>query len=408
MAGSLLHVNKVKLQSYGSSNCCRISSYPRNLGLFSYGQPHFRGIINSELHLKKIVSSNQSICCSRLKPVSALSSDGAHFISRETLQVKQKNFEEWDSLTAKFAGAANLPFLLLQLPQIILNYQNLVAGNRSALLAVPWLGMLTGLLGNLSLLSYFIKKRETEAVMVQMLGVISMYVVILQLAMAEAMPLPYFVTTSIVIVSGLILNLMKYFGLLNTGIWKFWEEFITIAGLSALPQVMWSTFIPIVPNTVLPGSIAFLTAVLAVSMARMGKLSEKGIKVLGSVSGWTATLLFMWMPVAQMWTNILNPENVKGLSAITMLLAMIGNGLLIPRALLTRDLMWFTGSTWACVFYGWGNLVCLYCFNSISREFFLASTFGFLAWIGITLWRDAQVHGNSSSFTSLKELIFGH
>lgn len=408
MAGSSLLVNKVKLQNYGPSNCSRVSSYPRSLGLLSSRQPHSQGVINYEPCLKKIIFSSQSICCSRLKPVSALSSDGARSISREKLQLKRKNFEEWDSLTAKFAGAANLPFLLLQLPQIILNSRNLMAGNKSALLAVPWLGMLTGLLGNLSLLSYFIKKRETEAVVVQMLGVISMYVIILQLAMAEAMPLPHLVATSIVIATGVILNLMKYFNLLNTGIWKFWEEFITIAGLSALPQVMWSTFVPIVPNTILPGSIAFLAAVLAVSMARLGKLSDKGIKILGSVSGWTATLLFMWMPVSQMWTSILNPENVKGLSSVTMLLAMIGNGLLIPRALLTRDLMWFTGSTWACVFYGWGNLVCLYCFDSISREFFLASTFGFLAWIGITFWRDARVHGHSSSFTSLKELILGH
>lgn len=67
-----------------------------------------------------------------------------------------------------------------------------------------------------------------------------MYVVILQLAMAEAMPLPQFIATSIVIASGLILNFMKYFRLLNPEIWHFWEEFITIAGLSALPQVILS------------------------------------------------------------------------------------------------------------------------------------------------------------------------
>lgn len=102
----------------------------------------------------------------------------------------------------------------------------------------------------------------------------------------------------------------------------------------------------------------------------MGKLSDEGTKFLQSVSGWTATLLFMWMGVAQMvifllrqrsclcspkvssdqdkifffffqWTNLLNPENIKGLSAISMLLAMIGNGLMIPRALLIRDLMWY-------------------------------------------------------------------
>lgn len=32
----------------------------------------------------------------------------------------------------------------------------------------------------------------------------------------------------------------------------------------------------------------------------MGKLPEKGVKFLGLVSGWTATLLFMWMAVSQM------------------------------------------------------------------------------------------------------------
>lgn len=41
------------------------------------------------------------------------------------------------------------------------------------------------------------------------------------------------------------------------------------------------------------------------------------------------------------WTNYLNPSNIKGLSAFTMLLAMIGNGLMIPRAVFIRDLMWY-------------------------------------------------------------------
>ncbi|GMP25342.1 hypothetical protein CsSME_00002260 [Camellia sinensis var. sinensis] len=84
-----------------------------------------------------------------------------------------------------------------------------------------------------------------------------------------------------------------------------------------------------------------MTQKLEESSARMGKLPEKGIKFVGSISGWTATLLFMWMPVAQMWTNFLNPDNIKGLSAVSMLLAMIGNGLMIPRALFIRDFMWY-------------------------------------------------------------------
>ncbi|XP_047153979.1 maltose excess protein 1-like, chloroplastic, partial [Vigna umbellata] len=273
---------------------------------------------------------------------------------------RSQSYQQWDSLTSKFSAAANIPFLLLQMPQIILNARNLLSGNKTALSAIPWLGMLTSLLGNLSLLSYFAKKREKEAVVVQTLGVVSTYVVLVQLALAEAMPLPYFLATSVVVMSGLVLNFLNYFGLLNDGLWRFWEDFITIGGLSVLPQIMWSTFVPYLPNSILPGATAFVIAILAVTLARTGKLSEKGVKFVGGISGWTATLLFMWMPVSQLWTNYLNPENMKGLSAFSMLLAMLGNGLMLPRALLIRDFMWFTGSAWGYPFFGYGNIACLY------------------------------------------------
>ncbi|CAM8976551.1 unnamed protein product [Rhodiola kirilowii] len=364
--------------------------------------PNFRqlGLIN--------LGSLSSCVRYRLSPVRAAESDSAYPIGdQEPVKLKRDSLEQWDSLTAKFSGAANLPFLLLQLPQIILNARNLMAGNKAALLAVPWLGMLTGLLGNLSLLSYFAKKKEAEAVVVQTLGVISTYIVLSQLAMAEAMPLSYFVVISAVIGSGLVLNFMNYFGFLNASIWGFWEDFITIGGLSVLPQVMWSTFVPYVPNSILPGTICLLAAVGTVVMARLGKLSEAGMKFYGGISGWTATLLFMWMPVSQMWTNFLNPSNIKGLSALSMLLAMTGNGLMLPRALFIRDLMWFTGSVWATVFYGWGNLLCMYICNTISREFFLAATTGLVAWIGLALWRDTAANGYNSPFRPLKELVSG-
>lgn len=344
----------------------------------------------------------------RLSPVSAGDSDVPHPFHQESANFRSnKAFEEWNSLTAKFSGAANIPFMLLQLPQIILNARNLLAGNKAALLAVPWLGMLTGLLGNLSLLSYFIKKREKEAIVVQTLGVVSTYVVISQLAVGEAMPMPHFIAISVVVATGLVLNFLNYFNMLNAGLWRFWEDVITIGGLTALPQVIWSTFVPTIPNSILPGTIAFVVGVAAVVMARMGKLSKQGVKFVRAVSGWTATLLFMWMPISQMWTNFLNPDNIKGLSASSMLLAMIGNGLLIPRALFIRDFMWFTGSSWATLFYGYGNLVCLYCSNVISKEFFLAATAGLVSWIGIALWRDTIAYGFNSPLRSLKELVYG-
>lgn len=66
-----------------------------------------------------------------------------------------KEFEEWNSLTAKFSGAANIPFMLLQLPQIVLNARNLLAGNKTALLAVPWLVRKLQQFYNLLILLFF-------------------------------------------------------------------------------------------------------------------------------------------------------------------------------------------------------------------------------------------------------------
>ena len=47
--------------------------------------------------------------------------------------------KNWDNITARLADSATLAFLLLQLPQIILNTQNLMAGNQGALFAIPWM-----------------------------------------------------------------------------------------------------------------------------------------------------------------------------------------------------------------------------------------------------------------------------
>ncbi|XP_023006855.1 maltose excess protein 1-like, chloroplastic [Cucurbita maxima] len=360
--------------------------------------------------LKQVLpfSSRLTLPHRRLSPVSASESDvpQSHRQGSETLR-DSKRLEEWSSLTAKFSAAANIPFMLLQLPQIILNARNLLSGNETALLAVPWLGMLTGLLGNLALLSYFAKKREKEAMLIQTLGVVTTYIVFAQLAIAGAMPLPYFAATSAVVASGLVINFMSFFNVLPVLILKFWEDFITVGGFSVLPQVMWSTFVPFIPNSILPGFIALVAALLAVALARTGKLPEKGVKFVGALSGWTATLLFMWMPVSQLWTNYLNPENIKGLSALTMLLALIGNGLTLPRALFIRDFMWFLGSSWAVLFYGYANIVCLYCCSGVSREFFIAATAGLFSWIGFFIWRDSEAYGFRSPLMSIKELIFG-
>ncbi|GKA15967.1 maltose excess protein 1-like protein, chloroplastic [Tanacetum coccineum] len=74
----------------------------------------------------------------------SLDSDIPNPLHPQDNEISKKSIEQWDSLTAKFAGVANVPFLLLQLPQIVLNARNLMAGNNAALFAVPWLAISIG------------------------------------------------------------------------------------------------------------------------------------------------------------------------------------------------------------------------------------------------------------------------
>lgn len=57
------------------------------------------------------------------------------------------SYKQWDVLTSTIIGYSTTPFLLLQLPQILLNAQNILSGNRSTLLVVGWLAWNTSYFG---------------------------------------------------------------------------------------------------------------------------------------------------------------------------------------------------------------------------------------------------------------------
>ncbi|KAG0615613.1 hypothetical protein M758_5G055900 [Ceratodon purpureus] len=200
----------------------------------------------------------------RRTPAASLREETNSGLVKEELPSEQ--YKQWDALTARIADSATVAFLLLQLPQIVLNTQNLVSGNHVALTAIPWMGQLTGLLGNLSLLSYFAGKKERGATVVQAVGVVSTGVVLSQLALGGAMPVPVFLGTACVVVLGLLLNWLSYFNKLSPGLWHLWGDAVTVGGLTVLPQVMWSTFVPYVPPSILPGSIFGAFALILVML----------------------------------------------------------------------------------------------------------------------------------------------
>lgn len=117
-----------------------------------------------------------------------------------------------------------------------------VALSRTSIVVAVLQGQLTGLLGNLSLLSYFAGKKERGAMVVQAVGVVSTLVVLSQLALAGAMPVPAFAVTASAVAVGLLLNFLSYNNMLAPALWSLWGDVVTVGGLTVLPQVCHSFF----------------------------------------------------------------------------------------------------------------------------------------------------------------------
>lgn len=58
-------------------------------------------------------------------------------------------------------------------------------------------------------------------------------------------------------------------------------------------------------------------------------------------------------------SNFSNPSTLQGLSTASILLGMLGNGLMVPRALFTADKIWFIGVGWGPL-TGWVQLLSMY------------------------------------------------
>ena len=62
--------------------------------------------------------------------------------------------------------------------------------------------------------------------------------------------------------------------------------------------------------------------------------------------------------------NFANPQTLAGVAVGSIFLSVVSNCLMVPRALLTKDLIWLTGSSWCplvrlCICRGHDILLCL-------------------------------------------------
>ncbi|MBI4369950.1 MAG: hypothetical protein HY547_06950, partial [Elusimicrobia bacterium] len=287
----------------------------------------------------------------------------------------------WDKWTDGLTKLSLLAFAPLQLPQIWKNLQNLVSGNEQALSILPWMGYSTGILGNMLLLSFFSSQGEKSAALVQAVGVITSAFVVIQIFQAGFMPEIAFWLILPVIAAGLVINLLKIKNRLPQTIWNIWSRGSALVGLAALPQVFWSTFAPGQGTSLWPASAAFIMGSIMVVLDHRDWLPKQLKNLWIMLSAWTATMLFMFGPIAQLWNNYNNPENMEGISWVTLALAVGGNMLMLPRAILTKNLVWFTGSGWAVAVGGWAVLLSMFLYGVLSGTIFWGATIFIPLWI---------------------------
>ena len=279
--------------------------------------------------------------------------------------------KELDVMTETMSFFAMVPLTLLTFPQIWKNYVNAMAGDLAVIGAVSWQGYGAGMLGNLLLLSYFADKREPAATAAQAIGVTTSMMLLTQIAwsgnMHNVAPITMFLSSSFVI-AGTSLSVARYFdyahGERGTKIWSAYQTTLGIVGILATPQIMSNALTPFMGW--LPIELTILALVLA---HRADALPKKW----SEFSGWTATALFMSMPVAQIAQNIAHPDVLQGLSVLTSVFITSGNALMLSRAIFVRDWVWTVGSAWAAFVGGWGVLATLYtAFNPLSGERYLS------------------------------------
>ena len=244
---------------------------------------------------------------------------------------------------------------------------------------LPFIGALSNILADAMLMMFFSAQSELAPAIVQTTGVIMMSLVGTQIFLAGFMPSMVAAIAAPIIVTHLAINLQRFlnktkerffFGLIS---WNGWQKFISILGLYLLIPGIAVTFhanhYPMLMNAALIaglvpaiGGLVLLKKSRALAFYRfvrraVGRPFSKVIRdQFKSPGGLLATIFFLTLPVALMMMIYFNPADyMRGVNPYTVFLGMLGNLFMLPRAMFTRNAIWFIGSGWAVA----GSLVVL-------------------------------------------------
>jgi len=294
----------------------------------------------------------------------------------------------FDTATTVAVNLATFAYLPLQVPQIV---QDAEAKSPKELAGLAWQGFLTGALGNLLLCTYFAGKREWAAVRVQAIGAATNFAVVVQIWFAGYCPTVPFFVFAVVITIGLLIPLLKACRAFPARAFQLWNQATTAIGLAALLSLVASTVVPKNDWVLMGGGLTGLLVAGLLLLFKPARLAP----LMAVLSGWLATLLFMFMPVPQVINNFMEPANAKSFALGFVILGTLGNGLCCARALFTKDAIWFTGAFWGTIVGAWLMAVSVYVAGYLGLWPLLAYTVGLTAYFVALFVLNGKAHEES-------------
>ena len=318
--------------------------------------------------------------------------------------------EKWSQKTQWFAELATVPLLAVTLPQILLNQTNIMAGNSHLLAGISYEGYACGCLGNLLLLSYFSAIEEPAGRNIQAIGVVNTVFLLSQLFFTGNCGSVSVATYGACVSVALFGVLSAYFKkrmfadpTARENACALYERALGVVGYTFVPYILSRALFKVsteVSQLLALGAFAMISLRCANDYFGWSEKKNVNFFVLEqfmkmkwqTLMGWTATLLFSLLPIAQISTSTTDPSNIASLSLVAVVLGGAGNALMFARAWHIRDWCWSLGSFGGSAVGSWGVLLTMFNYGHKQVPFGVFATLSALywGWVAFVMWYDEQ------------------
>ena len=315
---------------------------------------------------------------------------------------------KWAVKTQSLAELATVPLLAVTLPQIVLNQQNIIAGNSHLLAGISYEGYACGCLGNMLLLSYFSAIDEPAGRNIQAIGVVNTVFLLSQLFFTgncgDVNLLAYGLCVSVAlfgVVSAYFKKQMFADETMRKKTCALYERGVGVFGYTFVPYILsHALFRTSMDFSQLLSLGAFAMISLRCANDYFGWSEKKNVNFFAleqfmrlkwqTLMGWTATLLFSLLPIAQISTSTTDPTNIASLSLVAVVLGGAGNALMFARAWHIRDWCWSLGSFGGSSVGSWGVLLTMFNYGhkQVPLGVFAALSVLHWGWVAFVIWYD--------------------